>query len=130
MRISGVSLPAYWIGLYISDIIFGAITTVTIIVLLAVYDINCPGGWLLLVVNTFANPIFIYFLSSFFTQSNLARQAVLFLYLLVAIILPLVIAFLQIINDTTKEVGGIMKWCFLPIPVFSTCLGIYNIILR
>jgi len=102
MRISGVSLPAYWIGLYISDIIFGAVSTITMIILMAVYSIDCPGGWFLLVLNTFANPIFIYFFSSFFTQSNLARQAVLFLYLLVAIILPLVIAFLQIANDATK----------------------------
>lgn len=44
MRISGVSLPAYWIGLYISDIIFGAISTITMIILMAVYSIDCPGG--------------------------------------------------------------------------------------
>jgi len=44
MRISGVSLPAYWIGLYISDIIFGAISTITIIILMAIYDIDAPGG--------------------------------------------------------------------------------------
>lgn len=54
----------------------------------------------------------------------------LFLYIVVAILLPLVIAFLQIGNDTTKAVGNAMKWAFMPIPVFSTCLGIYNIILR
>lgn len=54
----------------------------------------------------------------------------LFLYIVVAILLPLVIAFLQIGNDTTKAVGKAMKWAFMPIPVFSTCLGIYNIILR
>lgn len=53
-----------------------------------------------------------------------------FLYLLVAIILPLIIAFLQLFNDTTKLVATILKWCFQPIPVFSTCIGIYNIILR
>ena len=67
MRISGVSLPAYWIGLYISDIIFGAISTITIIILMAIYNIDAPGGQLLLVINTFANPIFIYFFSSFFS---------------------------------------------------------------
>jgi len=68
MRISGVSLPAYWVGLYVSDIIFGAITAITIMILMAIYDIDCPGAWLLLTLNTFANPIFIYFLSGFFTQ--------------------------------------------------------------
>lgn len=68
MRISGVSLPAYWLGLYISDIIFSSISTVSIIILIYIYDIDCPGGWALLVMNTFANPIFIYFLSSFFSQ--------------------------------------------------------------
>lgn len=130
MRISGVSLPAYWIGLYISDIIFGAISTITMIILMAIYNIDAPGGAVLLILNTFANPIFIYFFSSFFNQSNLARQAVMFLYLLVAIILPLIIAFLQLFNDTTKLVATILKWCFMPIPVFSTCIGIYNIILR
>ena len=67
MRISGVSLPAYWIGLYVSDIIFGSISMFTIIILLAIYNIDCPDGWLLLVLNTFANPIFIYFMSCFFT---------------------------------------------------------------
>lgn len=97
---------------------------------MAIYDIDCPGGWLLLVINTFANPIFVYFLSSFFTQQNIARQAVLFIYLLASVMLPLVIAILQVVTDTTKEVARILKWCFMPIPVFSTCLGMLNIILR
>lgn len=130
MRISGVSLPAYWLGLYISDVIFGAISTLCVIILMFAFDIDAPGGSLLLILNVFANPIFIYFFSSFFNQSNLARQAILFLYLLVAIILPLAIAFLQLATDTTKLVATILKWIFIPIPVFSTCLGFYNIILR
>lgn len=67
MRISGVSLPAYWVGLYVSDVIFGAISTITMIILLYVYDIDCPKGSVLLIINTFANPIFIYFYSCFFT---------------------------------------------------------------
>lgn len=38
MRISGLSLPAYWIGHYISDVVFSMITTVTILILLAAYQ--------------------------------------------------------------------------------------------
>lgn len=44
--------------------------------------------------------------------------------------LPLVLAILQVATDTTKEVATILKWCFMPIPVFSTNIGILNIILR
>lgn len=73
MRISGVSLPAYWIGLYISDIIFGGITSATILILFAAFDIDCPQGWILVLLNTFANPAFIYFFSSFFKVANIAR---------------------------------------------------------
>lgn len=78
----------------------------------------------------FANPIFIYFLSSFFTQSDIARQAVNFLYLIVGLVLPLVFAFLQIGTDTMVDIVKIAKWFILPIPVFSTCFGVYQIILR
>ena len=67
-RISGVSLPAYWLGLYISDIIFGGISTLTIVVLMRVFSVDCPYGWVLIVFNTFANPVFIYVLSTFFVQ--------------------------------------------------------------
>lgn len=130
MRISGVSLPAYWIGLYISDVIFGGITSATILILFAVFDIDCPQGWVLILLNTFANPAFIYFFSSFFKVANLARQAILFLYLVVGLVLPLVLAFLQIGTTTTGDVARISKWFFLPIPVFSTAFGIYQIILR
>jgi len=44
--------------------------------------------------------------------------------------LPLVLAILQVASDTTKEVATALKWCFLPIPVFATNIGILNIILR
>lgn len=44
--------------------------------------------------------------------------------------LPLVIAILQVVNSTTKEVATILKWIFIPIPVFATCLGFFNIVLR
>lgn len=37
MRISGLSLPAYWIGHYISDVLFSMIITVAILILLAAY---------------------------------------------------------------------------------------------
>lgn len=130
MRISGVSLPAYWVGLYISDIIFGAITAATTLILLAIFDIDCPDAWVLILLNTFANPAFIYFFSSFFTVANLARQAILFLYLVVGLVLPLVLAFLQFGSETTADVARASKWFFLPCPAFATAFGILQILLR
>jgi len=90
MRISGLSLPAYWIGHYISDVVFSMITTVTILILLAAYQAEVKGAWVLIFLMSFTNPVFIYCLSTVFSATNQARNGILFLYLFVGVIVPFV----------------------------------------
>lgn len=103
MRISGLSLPAYWIGHYISDVVFSMITTGTILILMGVYDAKVVGGPVLILLMSLANPIFIYVASSFFFNANNARNGILFIYLFIGVIVPFILPLIQFINKSTFD---------------------------
>lgn len=42
MRVSGVSLPSYWIGHYLSDVVFSMITTGAILLLIFAFNADVP----------------------------------------------------------------------------------------
>lgn len=130
MRISGVSLPAYWIGNYISDVVFSLITTISIIILMQVYKADVPGGWILILLMTFTNPIFLYVMSSFFTNANIARQGILFTYIFVGVLVPFILPLIQLVNQTLFDVCLIVSYLFNFIPVFAVVNGYIKIALR
>lgn len=66
MIISGVKLHAYWFGHYVKDIIFGLILAVWIIILVAIFDINLPSAWILILLGVLAIPPCMYTISTFF----------------------------------------------------------------
>jgi len=88
MRISGMSLPAFWLGHYVSDCIFNAIPSIVIIILIHVWDITAPKGWVLISIHIFVNPVFLYFLSTFYARSLTVRNHTIFIYLLASLIFP------------------------------------------
>lgn len=98
MRISGVSLPAYWIGHYISDVIFSLITTTFIFILMEAYDSKVPGTWVLILLMTFTNPIFLYVFSLPFSMALTARNGVQYIYLFVGVLAPFILPLVQLIN--------------------------------
>lgn len=101
MRISGLSLPAYWIGHYISDVAFSMIITVAIFILLAAYKAELSGGWVIIFLMAFNNPIFVYCMSTLFSATNQARNGILFFYLFVGVLVPFVLPLIQLINKET-----------------------------
>jgi len=99
MRISGVSLPAYYIGFYLSDIVFSMITIVCIFILMAAFNSDVPKAWVLIMLMAFANPIFLYIIALFFNEALVARNAVQYIYLFVGILIPFILPFIQLINQ-------------------------------
>lgn len=130
MRISGVSLPAYWISHYLSDVIFGMITTSCILILIAVYKASVPGAWVLILLMNFTNPIFLYCMSTFFSQSNLARNGVLFLYLFIGVLVPFILPLIQLINQDVFDVVQVIQYLIMMFPVFASVNGYIKIALR
>jgi len=102
MRISGMSLPAFWLGHYVSDCIFNAIPSIVIIILISVWDISAPKGWVIITIHIFVNPIFLYFISTFYERSVTVRNHTIFIYLLSSIIFPVVVFILTI----SEIIGG------------------------
>ena len=98
MRISGVSLPAYWIGHYLSDVVFSMIATGAIFILMAAFDSNFAGSWVLILLMTFTNPVFLYVLSVPFNQAIIARNGIQYIYLFIGVLVPFVLPLIQLIN--------------------------------
>jgi len=90
MRVSGLDLKAYWLSKYLSDVVFLAIPSALIVILIPAFKVLLMDDfWILLVLNAFGNPVFIYFLSTFFNNAASSRSAVMYMYLLLGIVIPL-----------------------------------------
>lgn len=66
MRISGVSLTAYWLGHYLSDLIFSMIISGTIFLLIVAFDSDLQGTWHVILLLSASNTIFLYCVSALF----------------------------------------------------------------
>ena len=54
MIVSGVRLPAYWIGHYTKDLFFGLILGVCVILLVIIFDIELEYGWVMILLGAVA----------------------------------------------------------------------------
>jgi len=131
MRVSGLNLKAYWLSKYFSDCLFNVIPTLVVLGLLKLIGtrIDAPKYWILLVLNIFANPIFIYVMSGLFKSSASARSAVMYLYLLLGIVLPMFLMILMFVKST-RELSTFITQFFLIFPIFAIANGYLNISLR
>lgn len=125
--VSGASLSAYWLGNYISDIIFQAIPASVAIIGIHAFDIEIPGVEILFLIVIFANPAFIYFFSFLFDKDEAGSLSIKMLYFIMGIIAPIAVSVLEVVNSDTKEVAQVLRWVFYPIPVFSLTYGYISI---
>jgi len=75
----------------------------------------------------FANPAFIYFLTFIFEKEETGSLVVKMIYFVIGIIAPIAISILQVVNSSTANYANILRWFFLPFPIFSLTLGYMSI---
>jgi hypothetical protein len=130
MIVSGSSLVAYWLSMYIADVMFQAIPATVAILGSHWFSIDVPEvQWLFLAV-IFANPAFIYAFSFLFEKDETGSFVVKMFYFCFGMIAPIAISVLQVVNSTTIEVADVLRWFFYPIPVYSLTFGYMSIAQR
>lgn len=120
--ISGSSLFAYWMGHYLSDIIFQSVPAITGLIFVKIFDIDVPGVWYLFVLIVLANPVFIYAFSFLFSKDESGSFVIKIIYFCFGIIAPLAQSFLQI-SPTTIDISKVLRWFFYPFPIYDLCFG-------
>lgn len=75
----------------------------------------------------FANPAFIYFLTFIFEKEETGSLVVKMIYFVIGIIAPIAISILQVVNSSTANYANILRWFFLPFPIFSLTFGYMSI---
>ena len=101
MRVSGLSLLSYWLSVFVSDLVFSATTMIAIYIFMAIFGADIPLAWALVLLMTFANPLFLYVASSFFIHATNARNGILFLFLFTGILIPFALPIVLTINEDT-----------------------------
>ena len=103
--VSGASLSAYWMGNYISDVIFQAIPACAAIIGVHAFGLDIPGVEVLFLITIFTNPAFIYFFSFLFEKDEAGSLAIKLLYFIIGIIAPLTVSILLVVNEDTQNVA-------------------------
>lgn len=129
MIVSGIKLPAYWLGHYVKDIFLQCIPSMFVLILINAYDMDLPQVWVLIIINIFANPPFLYALSFAFAKADAASTAVGFLLFLVGFLGPIAL-FILLIIDSTRDYAVALKYPLSLIPLFSVSSGIITISMR
>jgi len=78
-------------------------------------------------VAIFANPVFIYAFSFLFESDATGSFALKVIFLLFAIIAPVVISILQVVDEHTRAVALTLRWFFYPFPAYSLTFGYISI---
>ena len=125
--VSGSSLVAYWLGHYIADILFQTLPSVVAIIGVQAFGVQVDQVWILFLLLIFANPAFIYFLTFIFEKEETGSLVVKMIYFVIGIIAPIAISILQVVNSSTANYANILRWFFLPFPIFSLTFGYMSI---
>lgn len=130
MIVSGVKLSSYWAGHYVKDVVFGLILGVWVIILIAIFDIDVPDGWLLIILAAFSVPPCLYTFSFVFDKADNSGSIISFYLFIFAFLGPIAVFVLQLI-PTTRNVAKPLKWlCSLVCPQFAVVSGIISIAFR
>jgi len=127
MIVSGVKLSSYWFGHYVKDVIFGLILGLWVIILIAIFDINLPSAWILIILAPFSIPPFLYVFSFMFEKADASGSLISFYMFIFAFIGPIAVFILQLI-PSTRSTAVPLKWlCSLVCPQFAVINGIISI---
>lgn len=122
IMVSGSSVVAYWAGNYIADVVFQSIPALVGLLFVGIFEIDVPSVWVLFLLTTFANPVFLYAFSFFFKNEASASFMIKILYFSLGIIAPLAMSFLQL-SASTADLARTLRWVFLPFPIYDLCFG-------
>lgn len=100
IMVSGCSIGAYWAGSYIADVVFQSIPAMVGLLFVGIFDIDVPDVWLIFLLTTFANPVFLYAFSFLFTNEEKASLMIKIIYFTLGIVAPLAMSFLQLSPNT------------------------------
>jgi len=126
MIVSGVKLPAYWLGHYAKDITFGMILALVVIILINIFDIELEYGWLMIILGALIQPPFIYALSFVFDKAETAQGLMTFALFVFSFLGPIAIFVLQII-EATRDIAVPLKWILSLIPQFAVTSSLFFI---
>ena len=121
-------MPAYWVANYLADIFFHALAASMAVLGSYIFDIGIEGIYQLFILVVFANPLFLYFLSFFFSNEESGSFAINIIYFLFGIIAPISISVLQVVSEDLFSTAQNLRWPFYPIPIFSLTYGYMSII--
>lgn len=100
-----------------------------VLILIAIYDMDLPQVWVLIILNMFANSPFLYAFSFIFDKGDTASTAVSFLLFILGFLGPIAVFILTLI-EKTRDLAVTLKWVFSIIPLFSVSSGIITISMR
>lgn len=124
MIVSGVKLPAYWIGHYAKDVFFGLILAFWVIILIELFDLKVPDAWVLLLLGTLAIPPFLYSFAFMFDKADTSSGLITFYMFVIAFLGAIAVWVLQLI-DVTRFLADPLKWSLTFIcPQFGIVNGI------
>jgi len=115
--VSGMSLTGYWIANILSDIVKCYVPMIFILVLSALFQVNDPGVWVILMLFPWAIVPFSYMTSFIFTSDTVAQIMTLFLHFCFGGVLSVTVITLQLIPQTC-DTGDKLRWWFCLVPSF------------
>lgn len=127
MIVSGVKLSSYWLGHYVKDVIFGLILGIWVIILIAIFDINVPNAWILIIIAAFSMPPCLYTFSFLFDKADNSGSIISFYLFIFALLGPTAVFVLQLIESTRKVAKPLKLICSALCPQFAVINGIISI---
>mmetsp|Transcript_18312 Transcript_18312/g.28136 ORF Transcript_18312/g.28136 Transcript_18312/m.28136 type:complete len:317 (+) Transcript_18312:1175-2125(+) len=127
IMVSGSSVAAYWISNYIADILFQLVPVGVAVAGIHIYDIDAPKVEWLFALLIFSNPAFIYAFSFFFSKDENGSLFMKIVYFCFGIIAPITVAILQIMGKEPYHASEVLRWFFMPVPIFAMTSGFISI---
>ena len=92
--VSGSSLPAYWLSNYFADIIFHSLGAIVALLGIWMFNIEVDEIYYLFGLVVLANPVFVYFVTSFFDKDESGSLAINVIFFVFGIIAPIALSVL------------------------------------
>ena len=134
--VSGVSISAYWLSSFVWDLVKYMLPGIVTPLLIKAFDLKAlmtpdevyTAVWYLFILFGFAICPYTYAISFMFKSYSIAQFFIFLLNLIVGVIGGLAVWVLIIINDTTRDVAGVMVYFFrLVSPIFCLSYGLMSV---
>ena len=127
--VSGASLFAYWLSIYIVDILKFILPALSFIFITYIMDFQVDHGWILLTLMIFAVLPFTYCLTFFFRKDSAARTTISYIQFFIGGFMSLIMFAFQMLQAENKYIL-IVKWICRLQPGFAFCNGIVQLLMQ